>query len=146
MGREEGPGAEAEKEGHRQLKPGGAAKGVCALSASFLSHLLLNFPFEALKQRQVRRSDCSKSYSKPGAELAWNPGCDSESCAPHSPHIHRMVAEERRCLPRELSSKGVFSTLLFQLPPPLARAPSSCPASEASLNHQGWKTALQVTH
>lgn len=96
--------------------------------------------------RQVRRSDCSKSYSKPGAELAWNPGCDSESRAPHSPHIHRMVAEERRCLPRELSSKGVFSTLLFQLPPPLARAPSSCLASEASLNHQGWKTALQVTH
>ena len=91
-----------EKEGHQQLKTGGAAEGVCVLSASLLSHLLLNFPFEALKQRQVRRSDCSKSYSKPG--------CDSKSCAPHSTHIHRMVAEERRCLPRELSrlQRGVF--------------------------------------
>lgn len=55
MGREEGPGAEAEKEGHWQLKPGGAAQGVCVPSASFLSHLLLNFPFEGSEASEKER-------------------------------------------------------------------------------------------
>lgn len=70
-------------------------------SASFLPHLL-NFCL-----RLVERTDCPRSCREPVADLAWNPGCDSQSCSPSRDStqlcpLHRdgpRVEEERpgRC-------------------------------------------------
>lgn len=62
--------------------------------SSFLPHLL------KCPVRPVERSDCSKiaqSCSEPVVHLAWNPGCDSQSCGspapPASARIHGDVPE-----------------------------------------------------
>lgn len=94
-----------------------------------------NSLFGAMKQRLRKSSHCSKSCSRPVADLAWNPGCDSSLMPPHSAHpahIHRGGHPVEEVPPKGAaagaSSKRVFSSSAF--PAVGRRGPGPHPATQ----------------